>query len=367
MRKWFQIWCSATGIFLSLPSLVQSQSIKPEIWGELPDGREVMLYTLDSGSGVTAKISTYGAILQQFIIPDRSGESTNILLSYHSLEEALKGGVFGSVIGRFANRIDKGGFTIDGDFFPLETVNAKTGVHIHGGKRGMQRQLWTMSSPRVDKRGVSLTLSLTSPDGEEGYPGEVEVSLQYTLTDKGVLKLIYRATTTRATHLNLTNHAYFNLAGSGTILDHKLELNADSYLEVDARKIPTGKLTPVENTPFAFTKEKRIGDTIDQIEGGGYDHCYVIDADGAKSKLHKVATLSDPESGRALSVFTTKPGVQIYTANHFSGEPFPKWGGICFETQYFPDTPNHSHFPSSLLRPGQEYQHTTEFRVSNPD
>lgn len=324
--------------------------------------REVFLYTLDSGNGVSAQVSNYGALLHRLECPDRSGEKANILCSHPSLEQALKGGVFGSVIGRFANRIDQGGFTIDDTFHPLETINSRTKIHIHGGKKGFHRQLWKVSDTGKTDDAVHVDFSLVSPDGEEGYPGEVQVKVRYTLTNENILRLEYTGTTNRPTHLNLTNHAYFNLAGEGDILSHELQLFTEQVLEFDERKIPTGKLLSTKDTLFDFRGPVVLGTRIPHLEGGGYDHCFALAIEGSPGALCRLAILTDPASGRQMEVSTTKPGVQIYTANHFSGTPHPKWGGICFETQFFPDTPNRKEFPTSLLRPREVYRHTTEFR-----
>jgi aldose 1-epimerase len=299
-------------------------------------------------------LAEYGALLVSVGTADREGEVGHVTLSYRSLEEALAGGVFGSVIGRFANRIGGGGFEIDGKRHELESVN-KDGVHIHGGATGFHRQLW-----KGEATGAGVVFSLSSPDGHEGYPGKVEVSVTYTLTNDNILRLDYAGTTDRPTHLNLTNHVYFNLAGSGDIREHVLEMDCEQVLAIDPRKVPTGAFLDVAETPFDFREAKPVGREIESVEGGGYDHCFVVPRRDAA--LVPFATLADPVSGRTMEIATTKPGVQIFTANSFKGEPFPRWGAICFETQFFPDTPNRPEFPPSLLRPGEVYRHTTEFR-----
>lgn len=353
MTKVTHLVACATSILFATVAIASENRVAAEDWGTLPDGRTVRIFTLTNDHKTEVRVAEYGALLVSAKTVDRDGDLANITLSYDSPGEALEGGVFGSVIGRFANRIDTGGFTIDGTRHDLETVNPKTRVHIHGGKNGFHRQLW---SGETGKNGV--VFRLVSPDGEEGYPGRVEATVAYSLTDDNVLRLEYEATTDKPTHLNLTNHAYFNLAGSGTILEQVLEMSCDKVLAIDDRKIPTGEILSVAGTPFDFRSAKRIGDDIEKIEGGGYDHCFVTGNDN----LAKIAELTDPASGRTMSVSTTKPGVQIYTANHFQGEPFPKWGGICFETQFYPDSPNKPDFPGSLLRPGETYRHITEFR-----
>ena len=332
--------------------------VEESTWGLLPDGRKVRTFTLTNPQGTRVVLAEYGALLVSVETPDREGRVGLVTLSYRSLEEALAGGVFGSVIGRFANRIAGGGFTIDGARHDLESVNGD-GVHIHGGKTGFHRQLW---QGRVE--GDSVTFSLESADGHEGYPGNVAVSVTYTLTNDSILRLTYRGSTDRTTPLNLTNHVYFNLAGKGDILDHTLMMECAGVLAVDHRTVPTGVILPVAGTPFDFLSVKPVGRDISSVEGGGDDHCFVIPRAAAASgkELAAFAVLSHPASGRTLAIATTKPGVQIFTANSFNGTPHPRWGGICFETQFYPDSPNQPGFPSSLLRPGERYEHVTEFR-----
>ncbi|MEX2579386.1 MAG: aldose epimerase family protein [Verrucomicrobiales bacterium] len=361
MFKVTQIATFATFIFLPWAEPIHAGDCAASIWGEMPDGRKVGLFTLTNALGTEISVAEYGALLVSAKTQDRHGVSGLVTLSYRNLDEALAGGVLGSVIGRFANRIDTGGFSIDGKRHELESVNARTGVHIHGGTTGFHRRLW-QGRDATNNGGAAAAFRLTSPDGHEGYPGTVEVEVAYRLTDENVLRIEYRGTTDQPTHLNLTNHAYFNLAGSGDVLDHSLAMTCEEVLAVDDRKIPTGERVPVPGTPFDFRVAKRVGADIEAVDAGGYDHCFVIDERGAESGLTPFAVLEDPRSGRTMAVATTKPGVQVYTANHFKGQPFPKWGGICFETQFYPDTPNHPDFPSSLLRPGETYEHATEFR-----
>lgn len=339
-----------------------AQEVSEDLWGQLPDGRAVKRFTLTNAQRTRVVLAEYGALLVSVETADREGRVGHVTLSYRSLDEALAGGVFGSVIGRFANRIGGGGFEIDGKRFDLESVNAD-GVHIHGGKTGFHRQLWK-GETRTDSGGAKVVFSLASDDGHEGYPGNVDVSVTYTLTEDNVLRLDYTGSTDAPTHLNLTNHVYFNLAGSGDIRGHVLEMKSQRVLAVDERKVPTGAFLGVDGTPFDFRIAKPVGRDLEAVAGGGYDHCFEIPRDASLSILEPVpfATLRDPASGRTLDIATTKPGVQIFTANSFKGEPFPRWGGICFETQSYPDTPNRPGFPSSLLRPGESYRHTTEFR-----
>lgn len=337
-------------------------AVEESIWGRMPDGSPVRRFTLTNPHGTRVSISEYGAILLSIDSLDRDGNSGNITLSYKTLDEALSGGSFGSVIGRFANRIDGGGFSIDGTRYHLTSVNEKTRVHIHGGQSGFQRQLWNGLSGS-DEGGSFVSLKLGSEDGHEGYPGKVEVEVLYRLTPDNTLRIEYRGTTDKPTHLNLTNHAYFNLATKGDIQGHLLEMTCAQVLEIDERKIPTGKRVTVEGGPFDFRSAKPVGQDLESIPDGGYDHCFVIPADkmGSSGEPVPFANLTDPVSGRTMAISTSKPGVQIFTANHFKGNPYPRWGGICFETQYFPDTPNQPDFPSSVLRPGETYYHVTEF------
>lgn len=341
-----------------LPQRSPAAEVNRAVWGLTPDGREVSIWTLTNKHETRVKVAAYGGLLVSVETADRRGKPGNITLSYKSLDEALAGGVFGSVIGRFANRISDGGFTLDGRRHNLLSFNEKTRVHIHGGTQGFHRQLWTGTAGK-DESGSFITLTLTSPHGDEGYPGRVDVAVTYHLGDDNVLRLDYRGSTDKATHLNLTNHAYFNLAGSGDILSHQLTMTCSGVLEVDGYKVPTGKIIPVEGGPFDFLAGKTVGEDITEVTDGGYDHCFVI---SENDKLTPFATLVDPASGRTMAIATTKPGVQVFTANHFKDNPFPRHGGICFETQFYPDTPNRPGFPSSVLRPGEEYRHTTEFR-----
>ncbi|MEM7602606.1 MAG: aldose epimerase family protein, partial [Verrucomicrobiota bacterium] len=350
-----QIAVLATAFFVSLS--LRANEVETEIWGTIPDLNTVQLFTLTNAQGTVVRLAEYGALLVSIDTLDRNGESGRITLSYESLEDALRGGVFGSVIGRFANRIDGGRFSIEGRQHELDSVNPKTNVHIHGGKTGFARQLWD-GQIISDSRGQSVKFSLSSPDGHEGYPGNLTASVIYCLTPGNTLLIDYEAETDQPTHVNLTNHAYFNLAGVGSIEDHRLTLMAESRLELDERNIPTGTILRVRGTPFDFNSEARLGDRLPDFELGGLDHCFII---GKPGTSQMAAVLAHPASGRRMSVTTTKPGVQIFTANHFKGEPFPKWSGICFETQFYPNAPNEPSFPSSLLNPGEVYRHSTHF------
>lgn len=333
----------------------------------LEDGSELKEFTMTSNSGLKATVLNYGATLTGMHTPNRDGEIENITL-YLEDPKAYMGRhpLLGSVVGRFANRIDTGGFTIDGTRYELETFNPKTKVHIHGGKTGFQKQFW---EAEVLEDGVRF--SLTSEHGHEGFPGKLEASVTYRLTNDDELVMHYEATTDRPTHVNLTNHAYWNLGGatSGSILDHLLQIKADSILAIDSRKIPTGELLPVEGSPFDFRLPSKVGARIDAVDGGGYDHCFAFDQN-ANSSPKSVAVVEDTTSGRVMEVLTTAPGLQLYTANYLNpnlgaeGKSYGPHHAICLECQHFPDTPNKPGFPSTLLRPGETYRQTTIHRFS---
>ncbi len=353
------------------PALGQSVQVSP--FGVTGKGETVERYTLTNANGLSADIVTWGATLIAVRTPDRHGTFDNITLHLGDFAGYEKGHpLFGSVVGRFANRIDTGGFSIDGVRHDLETVNPKTGVHIHGGRTGLAWQHWEARPlPGSDAAGVELTH--TSPDGHEGYPGTVQLSVTYRLTNGDALEIEYRGETDRPTHLNLTNHAYFNLggAGSGPVLDHRLTLKADHVLAIDERKIPTGERLDVAGTPFDFRTPRAIGERIHEVEGGGYDHCYVLGEGTPPEAPAWFARLEDPVSGRVMDVHTSSPGVQLYTANHLKpvlrtpdGRPYGPHHGVCLETQFFPDSPNRPEFPSSLVRPGRPHHQKTVFRFS---
>jgi aldose 1-epimerase len=306
---------------------------------------------------------TYGATLIDVETPDRNGHFANITLSLDSLDDYLKGHpCLGSVPGRYANRIAKGNFQIDGTPYTLATNNGPN--HLHGGIRGFDKVVW--QAKPVETAGTSgVTLSYTSVDGEEGYPGTLTAHVTYRLTNENTLEMEYSATTDRPTVVNLTNHAYWNLAGggSGDVLSHELTLNAERYLSVDAGLIPQGEPKSVKNTPMDFTLPKTIGSCIEQA--GGYDHCYVLKKKPGEPSPSFTARVAEPQSGRTMEVYTTEPGVQLYTANslHISngagGKEYNKYFGVCLETQHYPDSPNRPDFPTTLLRPGEVYRQLT--------
>jgi len=348
-----------------------AQTVETEVWGKTEGGEEVQRLTLTNADGMRVQVMTYGATLLSVETPDREGQKANVTLSLGTFAEYEAGHpLFGSIVGRYANRIDTGGFTIEGRRYDLETVNAKTGVHIHGGATGFQKQLWKVRTEKAED-SVTAIFSLISADGHEGFPGRLEVEVEYRLGNDHSLTLDYTAATDKPTHVNLTNHVYLNLAGagSGDVLDQRLRLGSAKRLVFDDRKIPTGEIVSVADTPFDFREMRAIGAAIAEVEGGGYDHCYVLDGKRADDGSRFCAEVIDPASGRTLEVTTTMPGVQLYTANHLKpklvspeGKAYGPHHGFCLETQYYPNAPNQPGFPGSLLWPDREYQHTTVFR-----
>lgn len=333
------------------------ERIEETSFGKMPDGKSVKAFTLRNANGATAQVIEHGAIITKLQFPDRKGAFTNVVLGAKSLNEYLNG-FHGSaaVIGRFANRIAGARFTIDGVEYKLAANNGPN--HIHGGRKGFASVLWEGKALPAKAGESSVQLRYLSKDGEEGYPGNLEVKVTYTLTDKNEFRVDYEASTDKATPVNLTNHAYFNLAGDGTALDHELWLAASHYTPADEGLIPTGEIAPVKGTPLDFTRMTRVGERIAQLRPklNGYDHNFVID-NGGKS-LTETARLKDPKSGRIMTVHTTEPGVQLYTGNHLNHR------GLCLETQHFPDSVNQPKFPSPIVRPGHPFKSTTVFAFS---
>lgn len=338
-------------------------------FGRTAAGEEVELFTLTNAAGLEAAVATYGGTLVALRAPDRSGAIADILLGFDGLDGYLAGHpYFGSLIGRYGNRIARGRFTLDGVTHTLPVNNGPN--HLHGGPGGFHTRLW-----RATVAGDTLGLTYVSADGEEGYPGRLAVAVAYTLTDANELRIAYAARTDAPTVLNLTNHAYFNLAGGGDILGHELGIAASSFVPVDETQIPTGELRPVAGTPLDFREPAPIGARIDsddeqlRFANGGYDHCWVFGHGGDLGAC--VARVREPVSGRVLEVYTTQPGVQFYSGNFLDGSlrgkggvPYPKHGALCLETQHLPDSPNQPAFPSTVLRPGERYTHTTIYRLS---
>jgi aldose 1-epimerase len=330
----------------------------------------VEVYTLTNANGVEMRAITYGAIITSLKVPDSSGRFDDVVLGFETLDGYLEATrYFGALIGRYGNRIAGGQFTLEGKAFALATNNGPH--HLHGGVKGFDKVLWN-AMPADGPEGVSLTLSRRSPDGEEGYPGNLQVSVRYLLTDANELAIDYRASTDKPTPVNLTQHSYFNLAADGRdVLGHQLMLKASRYTPVDDTLIPTGELARVEGTPFDFRTPAAIGDRIDadhvQVKNGkGYDHNWVIDRTGPA--LERAASVVEPTSGRTMDVATTEPGIQFYSGNFLDGSATGKGGrvythrtGFCLETQHYPDSPNHPSFPSTILHPGQTYASKTVF------
>jgi aldose 1-epimerase len=342
-------------------------------FGRTPDGQQAELYTVRNSHGVVAKITNYGGILTELWMPDRHGETANVVLGFGSLDGYLAGHpYFGATVGRYANRIAKGHFSIDGHSYHVPVNNGPNS--LHGGLIGFDKRLWHASALEEDD-GATVALSYVSPNGEQGYPGTLTVRATYTLSDDNTIRLAYDAVTDAPTVLNLTNHSYFNLGGEAsgnTILDHILTIDADHYTPVDDTAIPTGVIAPVAGTVFDFRHPTAIGLRLAKVPGpppGGYDHNYVLNH--AAGALGACARLHDPRSGRTLKIETTQPGVQFYTGNFLDGtlvgvggKRYVQHYACCLETQHFPDSPNHPDFPSTVLRPGERYKQLTTWRLS---
>ena len=343
--------------------------ITKQAWDKV-DSQAVDLYTLTNKNGVVVTISNYGGKVTSWTTPDKNGKMADIVLGFDSAKKYTPAvPYFGALIGRYGNRIAKGKFTLDGKTYTLAT-NDHTN-HLHGGNKGYDKVVWT-AAPIVDSV-PALTLTYDSKDGEEGYPGNLKVTVTYTLTDSDELKIEYKATTDKATPLNLTNHSYFNLSGdpANTILDEEIQINADRYTPVDASLIPTGELKPVKGTPFDLTKPVKIGAHINEIPGipVGYDHNFVLNV--SDTTLHQAAVVFDPTSGRQLEVLTTQPAIQFYTGNFLdgtlktdAGTPIKQHTAFCLETQHYPDSPNEPSFPSTILKPGETFHSVTIYKVS---
>ena len=339
-------------------------SVKKEAFGKTEDGKKVDAYILTNKNGLQAKIITYGAMLTEMHVPDKNGKLGDVVFGHDKLEDYLDGhSYFGVTTGRVANRIAKGKFTLDGNEFTLATNNDPN--HLHGGVEGIDKKVWSAREVR-SKEGKAVAFSYTSPDGEEGYPGELKMKVTYTLTNDDELRIDYLATTNKATPVNLTNHAYWNLAGKGQILDHVLHLNADHYTPVDKTGIPTGEILKVDKV-MSFLEPTKIGARIDKLDGepGGYDHNYCLNKIEF-GKLSMAARVDEETSGRYLEIYTTEPGIQFYTGNYLNGTEVGKGGwkyefrnAFCLETQHFPDAINQPHFPSTVLRPKEKYTQTT--------
>ena len=352
--------------------------IQQQAFGQTPDGQPVTLFTLTHANGMKARVMNYGAIVVSLEVPDRNGDMADVVLGYNSLAEYIEATpYFGAIVGRYGNRIAAGTFTLDGQVHTLATNNEPSGIpcHLHGGLKGFDKVVWDAEPVESDGE-VGLKLHYLSRDGEAGYPGNLEATVFCRLADDHTLRFDYVLKTDKATPVNLTHHGYFNLRGEGQgdILGHMLTIAADRITPVDKGLIPTGEFQSVKGTPFDFTTPHAIGERVnndhEQLQfGGGYDHNWVLrDQPG---NLILAASVKDPMSGRVMDVYTTEPGIQFYGGNFLdgsnvgkSGKPYPYRSGFCLETQHFPDSPNQPNFPSTILRPGEAYRSTTEYRFS---
>ncbi len=345
------------------PSLLSgaAPSIVVSPFGETPDGDRVRKFTIENSNGLQLSVIEYGATIVELLVPDAKGEFKNVVLGSNSLRDYLDGFPAASVIGRYANRIGKAQFELDGKTIQLTVNSGKN--HIHGGKKNFAKVVWTGEVSK-DSPNSAVTLHYHSADGEEGFPGNLDVTVTYALNDDNEVTIHYAATTDKPTVVNLTNHAYFNLAGDGgDIRDHVLQINSAQYTIPDSSLIPTGEIASVAGTPLDFRQPHRIGERIDELaETRGYDHNFVLDQTSVGLQL--IARVMEPISGRVLECLTTEPGVQLYTANGFSGKPFPKHGAFCLETQHYPDSPNRPAFPTTVVRPGTAWESKTVFRFS---
>ncbi|MFO1388674.1 aldose epimerase family protein [Cellvibrio sp.] len=333
-------------------------------FGKLPSGESTTLYTMTNANGVVVKVSNFGGTITSMVTPDKSGKMADILLGFDSVDGYLQNkSFFGSMIGRYGNRIGKSQFVLDGKTYNLDKNDGAN--HLHGGSQGFWAVMWDAKSFKT-ANSVGLTLTRTSPDGEQGYPGNLKVTVVYELTNNNEFNITYGATTDKPTHVNMTQHPYFNMAGKGSILNQELYINASRYTPVDSGLIPTGELAPVAGTPFDFTKPHAIGQMIGQTNeqlknGGGYDHNWVLNKKSV-DEWGLDLTLSDPASGRTLEIYSDEPGMQFYSGNFLTGKvegkgvKFEYRGAVVLEPQHYPDTPNQPKFPTTLLKPGEEYK-----------
>ncbi len=341
-------------------------NLSKSVFGRLPGGSKAHLYTLENANGMRVSITNYGGIITELHVPDRQGTLADVVLGFDNLDQYLgEHPYFGATIGRVANRIAQGRFALDGKSYQLAINNGPN--HLHGGLRGFDKVLWKATP--IKNSGVKLSYS--SPDGEEGYPGRLTVTVTMTLTSANELRLDYSARTNKPTPLNLTNHTYFNLAGRGDILGHELTLDAHYYTPVDETLIPTGEILKVDRTPFDFIQPRTIGSRLRELKGKprGYDHNFVLDNGG--QFLARAARVSEPVSGRVMETWTTEPGMQLYTGNFLDGSltgkngmTYRQCGAVCFETQHFPDSVNQPQFPTTVLRPGRIWESATLYKFS---
>lgn len=368
---WFTVLVAAvlfSGCAVKVEKEKSNMSVTKESWAKTKDGQAVDIYTLKNSNGAVAKITNFGAIVTELCIPDKDGNLADVVCGFKTLAEYEAGHpYFGSIVGRYGNRIAKGKFTLDGVEYSLATNNDEN--HLHGGDVGFDKKVWKAEAVESET-SVGVKLTYVSPDMEEGYPGTLTSTVVYELTNDNELKIDYKATTDKPTVLNLTHHGYFNLAGhdSGDILDHEMMIAADNFTPVDAGLITTGEIVPVKDTVMDFTTPTAIGARIKDVEGGGYDHNYVLNSQDGSLAL--AARVVDPKSGRVMEVLTTEPGIQFYTGNFLDGTnkgkgaTYNKHAAFCLETQHYPDSPNKPEWPSVVLRPGKTYTHTTIYRFS---
>ncbi len=356
--------------------LLISFSLATTASAQVEDFDSIKLFTLKNENGMTVKVTNYGAIITSIVVPDRDGKMADVALGYNRVEDyinAVDKPYFGAVVGRYGNRIANGEFTLNGETYSLLKNNGAN--HLHGGAIGFDKVVWDAA---FDPSKNTVSLAYVAKDKEEGYPGNLQLKVSYTLTNNNAIVVDYHATTDKPTPINVTQHTYFNLKGEGqgTILDHELMLNAKKFTPVDESLIPTGKMPRVMGTPFDFTTAKAIGRDIGQETeqlrfGLGYDHNWILDKGGKKDELTLAAQVHEPSSGRVMEIHTTEPGIQFYCGNFLdgrlkgkSGKPYIHRGGFCLETQHFPDSPNQPNFPSAILKPGEVFQSQTVFKFS---
>lgn len=364
-------------IGLILAGCNEPGTVKEEVWGALPNGEAVSLFTLTNANGMRAEITNYGGIVVSLTAPDRNGKFEDVVLGYHTLDEYVaRNPLFGAIVGLYANRIETGLIELEGEQVQLFVRNqpGRVPVHMHGGSVGLDQVVWS-ADYGVERNQAYLELNYVHEDGQDGYPGPVTVTVTYTLANDNSLMIDYKATTGKTTVINLTNHSYFNLIGElgGNVLNHELELYSEQLTEVKPGLIPNGNFVPVEGTPFDFNEPHRIGSRIDdenaQLKlGRGYDHNYVLD--NSLGDVGLFAVVYEPTTGRVMEAYTDQPGVQFYTANGMRnivgkyGVTYQSRSGFCLETQHYPNSPNIPHFPSTVLRPNDTYRTTTIFKFS---
>jgi len=360
-------------VFTVNPLQIEAGEVLREPYGVTARGEQVEVFTLRNDRGMSVRVLTYGGAITSLSVPDRHGAVDNVVVSLPNLRAYETRSNFNTLVGRFANRISGGGFTLNGKRY--EIPGNADGISLHGGPDSLGSRVWS-AVPFQQKDEVGVTLSYVSPDGDNGFPGTLSLNVKYTLTNTNTLRLAYQATTDKPTVVNLTNHAYFNLAGGGgSVYDHQVQVFADRYTAIDSRKVPTGELAPVSGSPLDLRRPTRVGNVQSAsdpqiVYGSGLDHNFVLQPSTANAPA-LAARVSEPTSGRLMEVWTTEPGVQIYTSSHFDssftdarGRPVVKGAGLALETQHFPDSPNRPEFPSTVVNPGKAFESTTEYRFS---